>query len=407
MAELRKSRSKRYRRGATLAVVLLSLLFLSAALPADDGGIGDPILGQALFAQKSCVSCHAVRGAGGRVGPDLGRTAAKNSFFEIAAGMWNHSVGMDEKLRELRMVRPTFDKDELKDLVTFVYFLNYFDEPGDARVGQILFTEKHCIQCHRSGGEGGTSGPSLENLPRGVSPLRIARGLWNHGPAMVDSMRRRGLAVPLFRGTEIIDLFAYIRSQGQGRITREFQSAGDPTKGKRLFRTKGCSRCHAVFGTEREIGPDLGSREFRGSVTQIAGRMWNHWPDMAEAMQALDMPLPTFREDELADLLAYLFVSRYAGGHYDIRRGEAVYREHGCAFCHGLEGEGTLGPPLRQVTPGASNEEIVQTMWNHAPDMWSEMGNHQIPWPRFEAQDLADLVYYLISSWNEEAGSKR
>ena len=377
----------------------LVLLLPMAAASAAELEMGDPIRGQTLFAAKSCVSCHAVRGAGGRIGPDLGRTEAKSSFAEITAGMWNHSVGMDAKINELRMVRPTFEDDELQDLVTFVYFLNYFDEPGDPRFGKILFTEKHCIQCHRVGGEGGTAGPSLEDLPRGVSPLRIAEGLWNHGSAMLASMRRRGLDLPQFRGTEILDIIAFLRSQGTGRVAREFESPGDPDRGKRIFAAKGCAQCHGVFGDETEIGPDLGSEELRGSVTQIAGRMWNHWPAMAEAMEALDLPLPTFRQGELADLLAYIFVTRYAGLPGDPEQGKIVYTDLGCAFCHGLAGEGTLGPPLQQVTPGAAREQIAQTMWNHAPEMWEEMGLHQIPWPRFEAQELADLLTFLVAAW--------
>ena len=386
-------------RSASAGIAIFVVGFVAAFPLAAESGMGDPIRGQALFASKGCVSCHAVRGAGGRIGPDLGRTAAKGSFFEIAAGMWNHSVGMEEKIREQRKVRPVFEGTELKDLVAFVYFLNYFDEPGDVKAGKILFTEKHCIQCHRVEAEGGREGPSLESLPRGVSPLRIAQGLWNHGPEMVRSMDRKGLNVPQFRGAEIIDLFAYLRSQGQAREAREFQSAGDSEVGERLFVAKGCLRCHAVFGAEQEIGPDLGRMEFGGSVTQIAGRMWNHWPAMVEAMEMLEMRFPTFQEEELADLLAYVFVSRYAGTKGDPLRGKEIYRAEGCAFCHGLDGEGTLGPPLEQVAPGAESEEIVRRMWNHAPEMWGEMGEHQIEWPRFEPYQLADLLSFLKTAW--------
>jgi mono/diheme cytochrome c family protein len=388
-----------HHKAARRAVCWFLVLLATTSALATNLEMGDPVRGQALFADKSCVSCHAVRGAGGRIGPDLGRTEARNSFFEIAAGMWNHSVGMSEKIEEQRMVRPDFKKDELKDLITFVYFLKYFDEPGDPRLGKILFTEKHCIQCHRVGGQGGTAGPSLETLPRGVPPLRVAEGLWNHGPAMLTSMQRRGLEVPQFRGSEILDLIAYLRTQGEGRVAREFESPGDPDRGQRLFQTKGCGQCHGVFGDGGEIAPDLGREELQGSVTQIAGRMWNHWPAMEEAMQALDLPLPTFREGELADLLAYVFVSRYAGRPGNSANGGAVYGDLGCAFCHGLDGEGTLGPPLQHLSSSASSEKIVQLMWNHAPQMWQEMGLHQIPWPRFEAQELSDLLTFLSDAW--------
>lgn len=374
-----------------------------------EAGFGDPMRGQSLFVTKGCVSCHAVRGAGGRIGPDLGRTAVKDSFYEIAAGMWNHALAMDEKMREFRVSRPAFEGSELSDLLAFLYFLNYFDEPGDPRVGKVLFAEKHCIQCHALGRLGGATGPRLDTLPRGASPLRIAQDLWNHGPVMVPAVRRMGLDVPEFRGTEIIDLFAYLRSQGQGprRGARVFRSAGNPERGRALFASKGCLRCHAVFGKGDTIGPDLGRAELRGSVTQLAGRMWNHWPAMAEAMGALGMAPPTFKEEEMADILAYLFISRYEGAPGPRAKGEAVYTDKGCASCHGRKGEGGIGRPLRGVTTGESKERIVQRMWNHAPQMSSRMEARRISWPRFEADELAGLVAFLAEGLEAPAGGGR
>ncbi len=388
---------------AFFSTVFLSVVLGLYAAPLLASGFGDPFKGQSLFATKGCVRCHAVRGTGGNIGPDLGRTSAKTSFYEIATGMWNHSGLMDEKMAEFRIARATLEGDELGDLIAFLYFLNYFDEPGDPGAGKILFSEKHCIQCHRIGGEGGGEGPALDGLPRGTSPLRIAQGLWNHGPAMMSSIRRRGLEVPVFNEGEIVDLFAYMRTQGKRGATHEFQSAGDPENGKELFEAKGCSRCHDVFGDEA-IGPDLGRRALRGSVTQLAGRMWNHWPAMAEAMQALDMPLPEFEEDELADIFAYLFISRYDGEVGDVGRGRDLYQANSCAKCHGLHGEGGRGvesvaPALRQATTGQSKEHIIQRMWNHAPDMWKRMENQRLVWPRFTPQELADLLTFLAQGW--------
>src|SRR5512141_670788 len=124
-------------RGFTGKAVLAGLAL--GLLPRGAGAaVGDPTRGQSLFVAKGCVQCHAVRGAGGTVGPDLGRTAVKGSFFEIAAAMWNHSGAMEEKMREFRMPRPAFEGQELSDLLGFLYFLNYFDEPGQPRVGKVL-----------------------------------------------------------------------------------------------------------------------------------------------------------------------------------------------------------------------------------------------------------------------------
>jgi mono/diheme cytochrome c family protein len=390
------------RRLALLCLVIPAMLRPALA----EAEFGNPAKGQSLFVSKGCVECHAVRGAGGRIGPDLGRTAVKGSFYEIAAALWNHALTMSDKMKEFRLVRPSFRDDELADLLAFLYFLNYFDEPGDPKVGKVLFAQKHCIQCHSLGKEGGSAGPRLDALPRGTSPLRIAQDLWNHGPAMVPAIRRLGLDIPKFNGSEIIDLFAYLRSQGQRQAAHEFRSAGDPKRGKRLFREKGCSRCHAVLGEGAGIGPDLGSAELRGSVTQLAGRMWNHWPAMAEAMGALGMAPPTFKGEDVADVFAFLFISRYESRPGDLARGRTIYRQKGCVVCHGQEGQGgDIGPSLRGSS-GEAKEQITQRMWNHVPLMRDKMGVHQIPWPRFDAGELAALQALLADGWKSEPASQ-
>jgi cytochrome c551/c552 len=211
---------------------------------------------------------------------------------------------------------------------------------------------------------------------------------------MVPAIRRVGLDVPKFEGSEIVDLFAYLRSQGQRQEAREFRSAGDPSRGKALFASKGCARCHAIFGRGSSIGPDLGKSELRGSVTQLAGRMWNHWPAMAEAMGALGMAQPTFHGEEMADLFAYLFLSRYDGRPGDLARGAAVYQRKGCAACHGHRGEGNVGPTLQPIA-AEPKERIAQFMWNHAPRMGEKMSAYGVPWPRFGADEMAHLFAFL------------
>lgn len=386
-------------------ISMLGMILMLFAAPLFADSFGDPVRGQRLFVQKDCVECHAVRGAGGRVGPDLGRTSTKNSFYDIAAAIWNHSPQMSEKIVEWRLKRPTFEETELSDLIAFLYFLNYFDEPGDVTRGKTIFAEKHCIECHAIGREGGRTGPRLDGIDRATSPLQIAEGLWNHGPTMVASIRARNLQVPTFNGNEIIDLFAFLRDQGRGHVQREFRSAGDPERGRELFVSKKCSQCHSVFGRGGDLGPDLGEEELRGSVTQLAGRMWNHLLPMADAMQAMGMTTPKFREGELADLFAYLFISRYDGAAADTEHGLEVFDEKGCSSCHGAGGSGTpRGPALREITAGESKEEIAQRMWNHAPRMWEQIRDQKMIWPYIAPNDLADLLRYL-SEWPDSSAA--
>ncbi len=377
------------KRFLVAVLVVVTAPVLSAAT------FGNPARGQRLFVEKGCVECHAVRGAGGRIGPDLGRSAIKDSFYELFAAMWNHAGTMQEKMDEARLIRPKFENDELSDLLAFLYFLKYFDEPGDVKNGKALFAEKHCIECHAIGKSGGRTGPRLDKLARGTPPLQIAQDLWNHGPVMIASMRGRGLPVPTFKEKEIIDLFAYLRSQGQRQSAREFKSAGDPDKGRAVFAAKGCQRCHGLFGQGGGLGPDLGNAELRGSVTQLAGRMWNHWPAMSGAMQAIGMSTPKFKNEELADLFAFLFISRYAATSATDQSGAAVYARAGCASCHGVRGEGAVGPALAKLTTGESKEHIAQRMWNLAPQMRSRMAERRMPWPRVRSDELAVLIRFL------------
>ena len=378
-------------------------ILLAPALGAE---IRDPMKGQRLFVSKRCVDCHAVRGNGGRIGPDLGRTAVKGSFYELVSAMWNHTQVMGEKMEESRLVRPAFANEELGDLLAFLAFLNYFDEPGNPKIGKALFSQKHCIQCHRVGREGGSSAPPLDRIPRGTPPLQLARDLWNHGPVMVPLMKSKGLAVPSFNENEILNLFAFLRSQGPRQKTRDFRSAGDPIKGKALFMAKGCAQCHSFYGKGGAgMGPDLGRADLRGSVTLLAGRMWNHWRGMTAAMESHGMATPKFQKEELADLFAFIVVTRYDGPLADKAKGRNAYIQKGCSTCHGMDGRGGIGPGLRKVTTGESRERIAQRMWNHAPQMGVSMGSRQIPWPRFEASELAGLLAFLSDEWKEPKAS--
>src|ERR1700693_5180674 len=140
-ATCRRCRSQSMSKGTDRECPILQAVVWAVAgllLPRTaSAGVGDPTRGQSLFVGKGCVQCHAVRGAGGRIGPDLGRPAVKGSFSHITPAPWNHSAAMDEKMLQFRLARPSFEKEELRDLLAFLYFLNYFDEPGARGVGRI------------------------------------------------------------------------------------------------------------------------------------------------------------------------------------------------------------------------------------------------------------------------------
>ncbi|HLG29913.1 MAG TPA: hypothetical protein VI387_06835, partial [Candidatus Brocadiales bacterium] len=112
----------------------------------------DPLKGWSVFEGKGCIKCHSIHGHGGKDGPDLGEKPFYGSFLQLAGVMWNHSPQMSERMRELRISRPTFTHEEMAELIAYLYYLQYLGEPGNPLEGEKLFPEKGCIKCHSVGG---------------------------------------------------------------------------------------------------------------------------------------------------------------------------------------------------------------------------------------------------------------
>ena len=126
----------------------------------------DPLAGRSVFSDKGCIKCHSVWSQGGTLGPDLARSKTGLSVLQLAGVLWNHSPAMIEKMRERRIARPTLNTQEMSNLAAFLYFLDYFDAPGNADKGQAVFAEKGCVKCHTVGGMGGHVGPALDKYKK-------------------------------------------------------------------------------------------------------------------------------------------------------------------------------------------------------------------------------------------------
>lgn len=91
---------------------------------------------------------------------------------------------------------------------------------------------------------------------------------------------------------------------------------GDPAKGADLFETKACVDCHSFNGEGGEDAPPLDSMTGHLSAREIAamsGQIWNHLPEMLEHFEEEGIAFPTFSDEEMADLIAYLHGGAPAG----------------------------------------------------------------------------------------------
>ena len=93
---------------------------------------------------------------------------------------------------------------------------------------------------------------------------------------------------------------------GTGLPAHEFGSA---TRGARLFVSKGCSDCHSYGGKGGTDAPPLDYMAGHLSAREVAdmsGQIWNHLPGMLHHFKEEGLPVPTFANNEMADLVAYL-----------------------------------------------------------------------------------------------------
>ncbi len=398
------SQRKRSAAGAAVGLVLLFFSTTSATWaqqppPQPFAPEWAMLAGWDVFAKKGCGKCHALRGVGGGIGPDLGRIETGKSFFELGAAMWNHLPRMGAKMLEVGIERPTLTAAEVSDLIAFLFTAQYYDELGDPKAGERLFAAKGCIQCHEVGGKGGRVGPGLDFLKRANSPILVAAALWNHGPEMAEAMRATGIARPVFQGKELVDLIAYVVAaarNGGGETAQVIP--GTPERGQTLFGEKRCVGCHAVGGKGGKVGPDLGRRGHHVSLTQFAALMWNHGPKMWAKMKERGIQVPRLTGQEMADILAHLYVSHYFDLHASAKRGQQLVQGKGCLHCHSIRGKGgKIGADFATSEWVRSPASLVAGMWNHGRYMEAQAQKQEIPWPVLTGQELADIARFLQS----------
>jgi cytochrome c2 len=171
---------------------------------------GSPRRGADLFVSKGCEKCHAIAGAGGHVGPDLGARGREfmGPITAIAGLMWNHSHRMSAEFQKQGIRRVTFSGQEMADVVSYLYFVNYATVYGAPARGEALFAQK-CSVCHSVGG-GNRVGPDLAAVPRLDDPTAIVTMMWNHSAEMEDQLRRLRIVWPQFAPGEVADLSAFL-----------------------------------------------------------------------------------------------------------------------------------------------------------------------------------------------------
>ncbi len=268
---------------------------------------GDSSRGRRVFQTKGCVECHAVRGEGGRVGPDFTTMEGVDTPIVWAQAMWNHAPAMEKAMQELDLAWPRFDRGEMSDLLAYVREIvpaprREFDLlPADPNRGRQIFWSKQCIVCHSLQGQGGRKAGDLANQGQVPPTLaEFAAQMWNHSPEMWRAAEASGGERPSFSERQMADLIAMLHT------IRYFEPEGSPSAGAELFSKQGCTQCHGEDGAGTLRGPALRGRHGKYTPVTLAAALWKHGPTMYQRMRDQGRAWPKLQERNMPDLMAYL-----------------------------------------------------------------------------------------------------
>src|SRR5262249_18513797 len=216
---------------------------------------------------------------------------------------------------------------------------------------------------------------------------------------MADRMKQLGIDRPKLTERETGDLVAFLYTLNY------FDRPGDRERGRRLFAEKHCVTCHQKEGRGGSEGPPLDGLKTFTSPLYVAAALWNHGPQMAEAMKAKGIERPTFTAQELRDLIAYLAPA--TGGPVDgpiyalpgrAEAGRLLFAEKKCVECHSAAGAGGEGgPELLDLGVRRRPIAFAAALWNKGPAMMAAMQQRGITAPNLRPEEMADLVAYLYS----------
>ncbi len=364
--------------------VIAAGVVLASIAPAADIVLGDARRGEQLFETEQCIRCHNVKGRGANLAPDLGRRIDRD-FTPTAMGslMWNHAPDMWAGMKQRGIVKAELSQESAADLFAYFVSARYFEKPGDAGRGKLEFAQKHCASCHGIDRSPNPAAPPVSQWESLADPVVLAQQMWNHGPAMREAFAKRKLAWGELTAQQLTDILVYLQNLPETKALAHNFLFAPTDAGPALFQSKGCAGCH--------VGKlALETRLRNQTLTEIAVDMWNHQPSMKN-------PPPQLSQEEMRQITGFLWAKQYFHGDGNAERGKKVFAEKNCATCHSDPASGA--PPLGKGKGKDAYSDItmLSVLWEHGPRMLESMNQRNLAWPRFTAQQMADLIGYLNS----------
>lgn len=421
------------------------------------------VRGKRLTVEKGCLGCHAYRGRGGNLGPDLTYVGDKTRHdFDFAHIKGEHTVEQwlfehfklpQEVSPETVMPEMDLSDSQARDLSLYMMSLHrkaaipgHMPRPSVTAFepvrGETLY-QMFCSSCHGANGQGTTMRSGL--WPEDADPWGHD---WDRRDVVVEKRSGIDVMVPSLNHGDTLDVVSddYIRrviSKGrpgtkmlawtdEGGLTDDeitllvdyirgwdrrapdlgaiSEARGDVRVGGALYRAN-CATCHGRQG-EGGIGNSLNSPTFLAVASDAFLRDTIVFGRPNTAMPAWRK----FNAQEVSDILAY--IRQWQPRRSDLAStlalcqgeetsdvsaaiGATLYKAN-CVMCHGADGSGDLAPSLntQAFLSVAPDSFIANTLITGRP------GTGMPSWRHLSNEDVASIVRF-IRTWQVKPSKSR
>ncbi len=358
--------------------------------------------GGEVFRRSRCVTCHAVNGRGGTLGPELTHVGAKTSRD------WLYTWLRDPHRLQPKTLMPRFRfaDEEARDVAA--YLASELAEPPPdfvagpepppaalADEGRRVFEKRGCYSCHDLEGFAKLAriGPKLSAIgdrvleTAALDARHVAPTLpnWIHTKVRTPDAVLEGARMPTFGFDEkdgaalaVALLSLRAREMPAARTTHDPSRPAWEPQGEMgaLVRRYRCLSCHSVQGTGGTLSTvaldRIGSQLTREHVESFVQKPYGIRVSLPSRMPQLGVTAAEAKT--IAGYLATVMIDDAVEGEVPrdaatVERGRALFARDGCAACH-IAGEkgGYVGPELNgsaaRLKPGWT------VSWLMTPQKW-------------------------------------
>jgi mono/diheme cytochrome c family protein len=276
---------------------------------------GDVTRGKGVFQKKHCADCHSETPVASAPGRPISAWTAVKDPIAWAGHMWNHSSDMSAAMRSKGFVPPKLSSQDVADLMIYLRSLPALRSRsatfgmGEPEQGRLVF-ERSCESCHSFGAG---IGKRIDLLQRGA-PQTVTgyiAAMWNHAELMRAMSGANASPTGRSRQETIGRQFPKLDPEGMSNLVAflfsesYFFERGNAARGRGVFESKSCARCHEEH--RKETGaPDLSQSAELYSPITLTSAVWRHTPAMFATARRAGLSWPRFQGSEMADVIAYL-----------------------------------------------------------------------------------------------------